>query len=207
MARTNGSFPTSEIPRNLIGIQECAKSLKRAARACKRTDDSKDLGFDFPGFGPHSLRRANITWRQAIGSSLEASIIAGHSDLRTTQEYTLVPLKRQEELTRHVQGKRGGKVVEIKEEGDGGMTIWIGTVLATSAVLLVYWLIEVRLLLAKRPILATRWLARLRVMIIEDPQTGALLLYAPPPPSSAYPSSLPFSPPPPYPYLLLPPPP
>jgi hypothetical protein len=40
--------------------------------------------------------------------------IAGHSDIRTTQECTLVPLKRQEELTRHVQAKRAGeKVVEI----------------------------------------------------------------------------------------------
>jgi integrase len=90
--------------------------LKRAARACKKTDDKDDPGLDFPGFGPHSLRRANITWRQEVGSSLEASIIAGHSDLRTTQEYTLVPLKRQEELTRHVQGKRGEKVVEIKKK-------------------------------------------------------------------------------------------
>lgn len=90
--------------------------LKRAARACKQTNHKDDPGLDFPGFGPHSLRRANITWRQEVGSSLEASIIAGHSDIRTTQEYTFVPIKRQEELTRHVQQKRGGKVVEIKKK-------------------------------------------------------------------------------------------
>ena len=40
------------------------------------TDITKEAadaeGCDFPGFGPHSLRRANITWRQkAGGSSIE----------------------------------------------------------------------------------------------------------------------------------------
>jgi integrase len=102
-------------PRWDSGVRQ---ALKRAARACKAPNATKeDLGLDFPGFGPHSLRRANITWRQEVGSSLEASIIAGHSDLRTTQEYTLVPLKRQEELTRHVQAKRAGeKVVEMKSK-------------------------------------------------------------------------------------------
>jgi len=50
---------------------------------------------------------------------LEASIIIGHSDPRTTQEYTLVPLKRQEELTRHVQAKRAGeRVVEVGSTGE-----------------------------------------------------------------------------------------
>jgi integrase len=102
-------------PRWDSGVRQ---ALKRAARACKAPNATKeDLGLDFSGFGPHSLRRANITWRQEVGSSLEASIIAGHSDLRTTQEYTLVPLKRQEELTRHVQAKRAGeKVVEMKSK-------------------------------------------------------------------------------------------
>jgi integrase len=42
-------------------------------------------GCDFPGLGPHSFRRANITWRQqAGGSAIEASKIAGHSDLEIT---------------------------------------------------------------------------------------------------------------------------
>ena len=93
------------------------QTLKRAARSIKAEGaDKNDPGLDFPGFGPHSLRRTNITWRQEIGSSLEASIIAGHSDIRTTQEYTLVSMKRQEELTRHVQAKRAvGKVVEINK--------------------------------------------------------------------------------------------
>lgn len=71
------------------------QALKRAAAA---------EGCDFPGLGPHSFRRANITWRQEVGgSSIEASKIAGHSTIRMTEEYTKVQLNRQEELTRRIQ--------------------------------------------------------------------------------------------------------
>jgi integrase len=71
------------------------QALKRAAAA---------EGCDFPGLGPHSFRRANITWRQEVGgSSIEASTIAGHSTVRMTQEYTKIQLNRQEELTRLIQ--------------------------------------------------------------------------------------------------------
>jgi integrase len=92
------------------------QALKRAATA---------EGCDFPGFGPHSLRRANITWRQEVGgSSIEASKIAGHANTKITEEYTIVQLKRQDELTRRIQGRRakagkkaaGKKVVEMKKE-------------------------------------------------------------------------------------------
>ena len=77
---------------------------------------------DFPGLGPHSLRRANITWRQEVGgSSIETSQIAGHANAKITEEYTVVQLRRQEELTRRIQGKRlkavkrsKDKLVEIK---------------------------------------------------------------------------------------------
>jgi integrase len=61
---------------------------------------------DFPGLGPHSFRRANITWRQQVGgSAIEASKIAGHSDLEMTGEYTCVSPERQNELTRRIQQK------------------------------------------------------------------------------------------------------
>ena len=77
-------------------------------------------GCNFPGLGPHSFRRANITWRQEVGgSSIETSRIAGHATTRMTDEYTVVQLRRQEELTRRIQGKRAkagkrkSKVVEI----------------------------------------------------------------------------------------------
>jgi integrase len=91
-------------------------ALKKAAAA---------EGCDFLGFGPHSLRRANVTWRQEVGgSSIETSQIAGHANTKITEEYTVVQLRRQEELTRRIQGKRTkagkrcrGKVVEIKNKG------------------------------------------------------------------------------------------
>ena len=73
------------------------KALKQAAA---------EEGCDFPGLGPHTLRRANITWRQEVGgSSIEASQIAGHANSKMTEEYTVVQLRRQEELTRRLQEK------------------------------------------------------------------------------------------------------
>lgn len=73
------------------------KALKLAA---------EDAGCDFPGFGLHSFRRANITLRQEVGgSAIEASKIAGHSGLAITGEYTKVQLKRQDELTRAIQDR------------------------------------------------------------------------------------------------------
>jgi integrase len=61
---------------------------------------------DFAGLGPHSFRRANITWRQEVGgSAIEASRIAGHSGLNMTSEYTFVTPERQNELTRRIQEK------------------------------------------------------------------------------------------------------
>jgi integrase len=66
-------------------------------------------GCDFEGLGPHSFRRANITWRQQVGgSAIEASKIAGHSDLEMTGEYTFVTAERQNELTRRIQQKLSG---------------------------------------------------------------------------------------------------
>jgi integrase len=63
-------------------------------------------GCDFEGLGPHSFRRANITWRQQVGgSAIEASKIAGHSDLEMTGEYTFVTPERQNELTQRIQAR------------------------------------------------------------------------------------------------------
>jgi hypothetical protein len=43
--------------------------------------DDLEEGCDFAGLGLHTLRRANITWRQEVGgSSIEASQIAGHAN-------------------------------------------------------------------------------------------------------------------------------
>jgi integrase len=76
------------------------QALKHAAAA---------EGCDFPGLGPHSFRRANITWRQEVGgSSIEASKIAGHSTVRMTEEYTKIQLTRQEEFARRIQERLAG---------------------------------------------------------------------------------------------------
>jgi len=73
------------------------QALKKAAAA---------EGCDFPGFGPHLLRRAYITWVQTVGgSSIEASKLACHSTIRMTEGYTKIQLNRQAELTRLIQEK------------------------------------------------------------------------------------------------------
>jgi len=81
-----------------------------------------DAGCDFPGFGLHSFRRANITMRQEEGgSAIEASKIAGHATVSQTGDYTVVQLKRQEELTRAIQGRRArarDKQIDVAEKKD-----------------------------------------------------------------------------------------
>jgi integrase len=109
-------FPQKDDPSQPMWDSGVRKALKLAAAA---------EGCDFPGFGPHSLRRANITWRQEVGgSSIETSQIAGHANARMTEEYTIVQLRRQDELTRRIQGKRmkagtrsRAKLVEIASPG------------------------------------------------------------------------------------------
>jgi integrase len=82
-------------------------ALHQAARA---------EGCDFQGLGPHSFRRANITWRQEVGgSAIEASKIAGHADLEMTGEYTFVAPERQNELTRRIQEKLANAVAKTAE--------------------------------------------------------------------------------------------
>ncbi len=110
-------FPQEADPTQPRWDSGVRQTLKRAARKEK---------LDFSGFGPHSLRRANITWRQEVGgSSIEASKIAGHANTKITEEYTIVQLKRQGELTRRVQEKRAKaakraqekKLVEMQKKG------------------------------------------------------------------------------------------
>ncbi len=74
-------------------------------------------GCDFPGLGPHSFRRASVTWRQEVGgSATEASKIAGHRDLEMTSEYTFVAPERQNELTRRIQQKLAAAEKKQKEK-------------------------------------------------------------------------------------------
>jgi integrase len=84
------------------------KALKQAA---------EDAGCDFPGFGLHSFRRANITLRQEEGASaIEAQKIAGHATVSMTGDYTVVQLKRQDELTRAIQERLRTAANRVKSE-------------------------------------------------------------------------------------------
>jgi len=124
--------PKSEDSKRLLGIGDLADRYRTQRESDGRSPDSfvfqqkrapgrplwdsgvRDAlhlaaqaeGCDFAGLGPHSFRRANITWRQQVGgSAIEASKIAGHSDLEMTGEYTFVTPERQNELTRRIQAK------------------------------------------------------------------------------------------------------
>jgi integrase len=69
------------------------KTLKAAAR---------ELGI--PGFGMHSFRRGLSTKFQAAGgTAIEAQKTAGHTEVETTSEYTILQRERQEEIVRRVQ--------------------------------------------------------------------------------------------------------
>jgi site-specific recombinase XerD len=83
------------------------KALKHAAKCA---------GCDFPDFGLHSLRRANITMRQEEGASaIEAGKIAGHATVSMTGDYTVVRLKRQEESTLAIQPRRANALRKQEE--------------------------------------------------------------------------------------------
>ena len=124
------SRPKSERSRRILGIGELSQRFREKAANDRAQQESWvfpqhrapmrplwDSGIraalheaaaaencDFPGLGLHSFRRANITWRQQVGgSAIEASKIAGHSDLEMTGEYTFVSAERQNELTRRIQ--------------------------------------------------------------------------------------------------------
>jgi integrase len=90
-------FPQQQDGKRPMWDSGVRKALKQAAA---------EQGCDFAGLGLHTLRRANITWRQEVGgSSIEASQIAGHANSKMTGEYTVVQLRRQEELTQRLQEK------------------------------------------------------------------------------------------------------
>ena len=55
-----------------------------------------------------SSRLTKISRQEVGGSAIEVSRIAGHSKVNMTSEYTVVQLKRQDELTRKIQDLRGG---------------------------------------------------------------------------------------------------
>jgi integrase len=54
------------------------------------------VGIYHPGFGMHTFRRLNISWRQEVGAtSFEAQKAAGHAKPSTTWEYTVTDADRE----------------------------------------------------------------------------------------------------------------
>jgi len=101
-------FPGSRNPGQPMGRHQVCDYLHSAARA---------VGLDFEGLGPHSFRRANITWGQQVGgSAIEASKIAGHAEVQMTSEYTFVALERQQELTRAIQGRLRAAAEKVEHQ-------------------------------------------------------------------------------------------
>jgi integrase len=97
-------------------VTDAAKPLWDSGVRKALHEAAQDVGCDFPGLGPHSFRRANITWRQEVGgSAIEASKIAGHSEVDMTGEYTFVGIDRQEALTKAIQERLAN--VAPKDDG------------------------------------------------------------------------------------------
>lgn len=113
-------FPQKTSPKKPMWDSTVREALHEAADA---------EGCDFKGLGPHSFRRANITWRQEVGgSAIEAARIAGHRDLEMTSLYTFVAPERQNELTRRIQQRlaEAGKNAagdQIKEDVETSLPI------------------------------------------------------------------------------------
>jgi hypothetical protein len=74
----------------------CGRQSRAADRARHQAYDylhaaARAVGFDSEGFGPHTFRRANISWRQQVGgSAAQAGNIAGRAEVQVTAEYTHV---------------------------------------------------------------------------------------------------------------------
>src|ERR1035438_7124453 len=68
---------------------------------------AKALDLDFPASARNSCAvQTSYGGRKAASSSIETSEIAGHANTKITEQYTIVQLKRQDELTRRIQGRR-----------------------------------------------------------------------------------------------------
>lgn len=75
---------------------------------------AKRLGIYWPGFGWHTFRRQNVSWRQEAGATpLEAQKAAGHAKLDMTYLYTITDADREREqvermMARLMEGEGGG---------------------------------------------------------------------------------------------------
>jgi integrase len=68
-------------------------------------------GIYYPGFGMHSFRRLNITWRQEAGATpYEAQQAAGHASPDMTFLYTIADVSREKEHVAAILARTKGRV-------------------------------------------------------------------------------------------------
>jgi len=145
--------PKSEPARRVRQIDSLADKLLQYAAGRGREDyifqrkdgrllDDRDLqqhvfrpaaetaGIYFEGFGMHTFRRLNITWRQEVGATpLEAQKAAGHASLDMTFLYTQTDEAREREHVRRILerlklgalGKQSGDVQLAKMPPEGSV--------------------------------------------------------------------------------------
>jgi integrase len=77
---------------------------------------AKTLGIHFPGFGFHSFRRANITWKQTQGGAtpFEAMIGAGKRSIQSTMDYFVMDTDRETaQVNRMLDAITGGEAQKV----------------------------------------------------------------------------------------------
>ncbi|MEN6603727.1 MAG: tyrosine-type recombinase/integrase [Bryobacteraceae bacterium] len=72
---------------------------------------AKAVGIYFQGFGMHTFRRLNISWRQEVGATpFEAMRAAGHASPSTTWLYTITDQERERQQVCRILDRIGGDV-------------------------------------------------------------------------------------------------
>jgi integrase len=130
--RGDVDVPKSEASPRVRQIGPLAKELLRLAggkndgeflfaRADCNPPDDRDLqqhvirpaaeavGIYFEGFGMHTFRRLNVSWRQEVGATpFEAMKAAGHTNPSTTWLYTITDRDRDKEQVQRMWDRIGG---------------------------------------------------------------------------------------------------
>jgi hypothetical protein len=71
---------------------------------------AESVGIYFPGFGMHTFRRLNISWRQEVGATpFEAMKAAGHKNPSMTWLYTITDQEREKEQVLRMCQRIGGE--------------------------------------------------------------------------------------------------
>ena len=80
-------------------------------------------GIYFAGFGMHTFRRLNVTWRQEVGATpMEAQKAAGHASLDMTFLYTQTDEAREREHVGRILERVKPAVAELATlKAEGGV--------------------------------------------------------------------------------------